>query len=225
MKTLRSIILYLLIPAVTLFLMMTAIRLLIQPLFVTIEYSMPGFPPDPYGFTKEERLHWATLSVNYLVNDADISFLGDLRFADGSPVFNQRELIHMFDVKVLVQLMIRAWIGLGVFIFLSGVWAWRAGWLAEFWLAISRAGWATLAVVALILLGVAISFSALFTGFHKIFFEGDSWLFLHSDTLIRLFPLRFWQDAFILMGVLTIIGGLLAALLGKRLARNALAKK
>ncbi len=220
MKTFQSIIQYLLIPAIVLFLMMTSIRLLIQPLFLTIEYNMPGFPPDPYGFTKEDRLHYANLSVKYLVNDANISFLGDLKFLDGSPVFNQRELSHMLDVKILVQQMIRTWIGLGAFILLSGLWAWRAGWLADFWLAVSRAGWATLAVIALILLGVAVGFSALFTGFHRIFFEGDTWLFLYSDTLIRLFPLRFWQDAFIFMGGFSMLGGILAALLGKRLAHR-----
>ncbi len=220
MKTLRSIVQSLLIPAIVLFIMMTSIRLLIQPLFLTIEYNMPGFPPDPFGFTKEERLHYANLSVKYLVNDADISFLGDLKFPDGSPVFNQRELKHMLDVKILVQQMIDVWIGLGIFILLSGAWAWRARWLAGFGLSVSRAGYATLAVILLILLGVAIGFSALFTGFHRIFFEGDTWLFNYSDTLIRLFPLRFWQDAFILMGILSVIGSILAALLGKRLARR-----
>jgi uncharacterized membrane protein len=45
-----------------------------------------------------------------------------------------------------------------------------------------------------------------FTLFHALFFEGDSWLFLNSDTLIRLFPIRFWQDAF-LLGALIALGG------------------
>ncbi|MFZ6019888.1 MAG: TIGR01906 family membrane protein [Chloroflexota bacterium] len=217
MKTFRSLVLYILLPAVVLFVMMTSIRLLMNPLFLTIEYNMPGFPPDAFGFTKDDRLHWANLSLKYLLNDADISFLGDLRFENGSQVFNERELRHMLDVKILVQQMIRAWGILGIFIFLTGVWAWRGKWLGEYWLTLSRAGWAILIVIGLILAGVMIGFSSLFTGFHLIFFEGDTWLFYYSDTLIRLFPLRFWQDAFTLMGILSAGGGIALILLGKRL--------
>ncbi len=216
MNTFRSLVQSILLPAVVLFVMMTSIRLLMTPLFLTIEYNLPGFPPDAFGFTKDDRLHWANLSLKYLLNDADISFLGDLRFEDGSPVFNERELRHMLDVKILVQQTIRAWIILGVFILITGVWAWRSKWLAEYWLTLSRAGWAILIVIALILIGVVIGFSTLFTGFHLIFFEGDTWLFLYSDTLIRLFPLRFWQDAFTLMGIISALGGVALILLGKR---------
>ena len=48
--------------------------------------------------------------------------------------------------------------------------------------------------------------------FHELFFSGGSWLFLYSDTLIRLFPLPFWQDAFLFAGVLDVLGGLVLAL-------------
>ncbi len=221
MKTLRSLVLYILLPAVVLFVMMTSIRLLMNPLFLTIEYNMPGFPPDAFGFSKDDRLHWANISLKYLLNDADISFLGDLRFEDGSPVFNERELRHMLDVKILVQQMIRAWAILGALIVFTGLWAWRGKWLADYWITLSRAGWAILIVIAVILAGVVVGFSALFTGFHLIFFEGDTWLFLYSDTLIRLFPLRFWQDAFTLMGILSAAGGVALILLGKRWSQKA----
>jgi integral membrane protein (TIGR01906 family) len=61
-------------------------------------------------------------------------------------------------------------------------------------------------LIIAILIFVALSFNALFTAFHRVFFEGDSWLFSYSDTLIRLFPIRFWQDVFIALGVLTLLG-------------------
>jgi uncharacterized membrane protein len=47
-----------------------------------------------------------------------------------------------------------------------------------------------------------------FTFFHTLFFEGDSWLFYYSDSLIRLFPIRFWQDAFLWAAALALGGGL-----------------
>ena len=61
----------------------------------------------------------------------------------------------------------------------------------------------------MILFLTLISFQALFTNFHLLFFEGDSWLFFYSDTLIRLFPVQFWQDIFLAFGILTLAGGIL----------------
>jgi hypothetical protein len=43
-------------------------RALLTPLFLQIEYNMPYFPPDEYGFTKEDRLKWAPYALDYLVN-------------------------------------------------------------------------------------------------------------------------------------------------------------
>ena len=86
--------------------------------------------------------------------------------------------------------------------------AWRGNWLEEFKHMVSRAGMFVLIVLGTLVLFMLLSFNAIFTGFHRIFFEGDTWLFLFSDTLIRLFPLQFWQDAFIAVGVFTLLGGL-----------------
>ena len=76
---------------------------MLSPLFLQVEYNMPGFPEDNYGFTKEDRLRWAPFAVDYLVNRADISYLGDLKFDDGTPLHNERELSHMHDVKGVTQ--------------------------------------------------------------------------------------------------------------------------
>jgi integral membrane protein (TIGR01906 family) len=203
---------------IPLFLIMTGIRLLLHPLFLDYQYHRPGFPPDPYGFTVEDRLHWGKLSLDYLVNDADISFLADLEFEDGTPIYNQRELDHMHDVKVLVQQMLVAWWIVGIGLVGMGFWAWRSGWLRSFWSSIARGGFLTVAILVGILLLVMVSFNALFTAFHRIFFEGDTWIFLYSDTLIRLFPLPLWQDAFIFMGVFALAGGLLLGFGGRSLA-------
>jgi hypothetical protein len=37
-------------------------------------------------------------------------------------------------------------------------------------------------------------------------------MFLYSDTLIRLFPLRFWQDAFLWAAAIALAGGIGLAL-------------
>ena len=60
------------------------LRVLLTPVFLRVEYNMPYFPPDEYGFTKEDRLKWAPFALDYLVNNADISYLSDLKFDDGT---------------------------------------------------------------------------------------------------------------------------------------------
>ena len=189
-------------------LLLTGVRLLLTDSFVKIEYNMPYFPDDPYGMTKAERLAYAPLALEYLLNDEDISFLGDLTFDDGSVLYNERELRHMVDVKVLTGKFLNIWYGVLVGLVLLIVTAWRGNWLEEFKYMVSRAGMFVLIVLGTLVLFMLLSFNAIFTGFHRIFFEGDTWLFLFSDTLIRLFPLQFWQDAFIAVGVFTLLGGL-----------------
>jgi integral membrane protein (TIGR01906 family) len=197
------------------FLMMTAIRVLITPLYPEIEYRMPYFLPDEYGFTFDERMNYAKTSIEYLLNDADLSFLADLRLADGLPLYNERELSHMLDVKILVQKMITAWGILTGALVLAGVIAWRTRKLDEFRFGLARGGMWTIGLIVMILVGVAISFNGLFTAFHRMFFSGDTWLFLYSDSLIRLFPIPFWRDAFIWMGALTVAGAGLLIWIGK----------
>lgn len=220
MNRLYAILGWVLSIAIPLFLIMTGVRLLLYPLYLDYQYNRPGFPADPYGFSVDDRLHWGKLSLEYLLIDTDISFLADLEFEDGSPIFNQRELIHMYDVQVLVQDMLIAWRLVGFGLLALGIWAWRSGWLRTFWGGVSRGGFITVALLLAILLLVMVSFNAIFTAFHRIFFEDNTWTFLHSDTLIRLFPLPLWQDAFIFMGVFSLVGGLVLGYLGRALARR-----
>ena len=191
------------------------LRALLTPLFLQVEYNMPYFPPDDFGFTKADRLKWAPYALNYLTNSADISYLGDLKFDDGKPLYNERELSHMMDVKRVTQGALKVWYGSLALLALLGIWAWFGDWWSAYRLGLMRGGWLMVilaVIVALIaVIGISIDpnlFFSFFTGFHHLFFEGDSWLFLFSDTLIRLFPIRFWQDAFLWAAVIALGGGI-----------------
>jgi integral membrane protein (TIGR01906 family) len=191
---LAAILLSLLVPIA---LLLGGVRLLLTEAFVQVEYRTPGFPPDPYGFDQQDRLKWASISLQYLVNDKGIDFLGDLRFASGEPVFNARELRHMHDVKRLSRLVLRAWpvALLNVGLLCAAIYLWAGPDLA--WRALGRGSLLTLILMGALIFGVAAAFQFVFVEFHRIFFEGDTWLFRYSDTLIRLFPERFWRDTFI----------------------------
>ena len=92
-------------------LLLTNVRLLLTPAYVQLAYRMPAFPEDRYGLTRAERIDQANTALAYLLNDAGPEFLGDLEFDDGAPVYNEREVRHMVDVKRLVQAAMRVWVG------------------------------------------------------------------------------------------------------------------
>jgi integral membrane protein (TIGR01906 family) len=202
-----------------LFLILSFGRVLFTPLYLHFEYNKPNFPPDSFGFSREDRLYWGQISVDYLFNRAELK---GQTLPDGSPLYNERELSHMEDVQLLVQQALVVWVASIVLLGGLGLWAWRGNWLPEFWKGASRGGWLTAGMIVAILILVATSFDALFTQFHYLFFEGDTWLFYYSDTLIRLFPMKFWQDAFALLGGLTLLASLLIGCFGGRQAYKSL---
>ena len=53
---------------------------------------------------------------------------------------------------------------------------------------------ATLAIAVLAVPVIVLGFDDFFTRFHEVFFSGDSWRFSTADTLIRIYPERFWVD-------------------------------
>jgi integral membrane protein (TIGR01906 family) len=175
----------------------------VNPLLVA-EYRRPGFPPDGYGLTTEDRIRWAKIARDYLLNDAGTGFLADLRFEDGSPVYNERELRHMDDVKRLVQAALWAWGGSLLVAGFSAVGLLVARRTAEIRRGLRAGARLTFMLMIVLVVGLVAAFSVVFVGFHRIFFEGNTWLFLYSDTLIRLFPEQFWRDAFLFVAVTTL---------------------
>lgn len=197
---------WLLVLALPVLLLAVNLRLVTGHWFVRWEYRRAGFPPDPFGLSTAERIRLAEVCQDYLASNADISLLADLTLADGQPAFNQRELRHMGDVQAVYR-------GLTI----SGITA------ALIWVATIVAGVATgrlehlvpaalingslftLGLLAAVGAFMLISWGQFFTTFHRLFFEGTTWIFPPSDTLIRLFPIRFWIDiAATIVGLLVI---------------------
>jgi integral membrane protein (TIGR01906 family) len=213
MSKLAGVLSWLVVLLVPLALIGVGVRLLLTPAFLRFEYRLPNFPPDEYGFTTDDRLHWGTYGIDYLLNSSTDSYLGDLRFTNGAPVFNERELSHMHDVKGVTQGLLRTWYAVLAILVLLGLWAWLRKWFPIYRQGLIRGGWLTLVIA---LTGGAIGtvgasgsgdvFWQFFSDFHGIFFKGESWLFAYSDTLIRLYPLKFWEDAVLYIGLIAALG-------------------
>jgi integral membrane protein (TIGR01906 family) len=215
----------LLIVLVPVVLTLTNVRLLMTPLFPNFEYNLPGFPLDLYGFAKEERLKWSKVAIDYLLNNAGIEFLADLRFPEGQTaplescgdyttrdctyLYNDRELRHMVDVKNVTRGALWVWGVGGVMVLLSAGALFYFGERAALRAGLLWGAGITLVFYLGIIAVIAVNFNALFVQFHQVFFESGTWTFLFSDTLIRLFPVRFWQDAFIFIGAASIVEALL----------------
>ena len=191
-----------------------ALRVLATDTFVRHELGRDGFPPDRYGFTDEQREELALLGLRSIEPGSDgIVLLERATLPDGSPAFDERELRHMQDVRSLFVPLQRG----GLAVMLA---------LAILAVALARTRLRTvvprgLLVGALATLGIALiavplillGFDDFFTGFHEMLFQGESWRFSSTDTLIRIYPERFWEDVSTLAAGLTVAQALLVGAL------------
>jgi len=194
----------LIVLSVPVFLLLTNLYVFMTPTFLRYEYGKADFPSAP-GFTDAERLVVADTAINYLRSDAGIEMLGDLEGEEG-PLFNERELTHMEDVKVVTRQAFLAHAFLSLLIAFSlAVLLVIQDTRPHISLSLLQSSLLTIALLLALVALVYLSFDWFFTQFHLAFFQGDSWTFAFSDALIRLFPTRFWFDAAILWGVLTLV--------------------
>jgi integral membrane protein (TIGR01906 family) len=204
--------------SIPLVLVLSWVCLLLTPVFINWEYGRASFPPDPFGFTVEDRLHWADISRQYLLNNQGIDFLANQRLPDGSPLYNARELRHMSDVKGVVHGAMILWVvslvvALASILYLSLK---EAVGMAR---SLQYGAVLTIVLLAGILSLVTLAWDQFFVDFHRVFFQGNSWLFSYTDSLIRLFPVQFWQDCFLILAIgsaLCAIGLWLLARWGER---------
>jgi integral membrane protein (TIGR01906 family) len=201
-----SLLLTLVVPVL---LVLIGIRLLTIETYLRLEYAKPDFPPDDYGFTVEDRLHYGPYAVQYLTSNAGIDYLAALTFPDGAPFFNERELEHMVDVKKVMQVAFGV---LGATLMFFAVIVAVLSRSADGRAALRQglfSGGLLMIVILLGLLGyVLINWDTFFTQFHSLFFAPGSWQFAFSDSLIRLYPVRFWQDAALTIGGLCALSAL-----------------
>ena len=189
---------------------LTGVRLVMSEAFLRWEYNRPGFPADRYGFTTEERLDYGPYGIRYLLRNEDISYLADLEY-QGEPLFRQKELQHMEDVQTVTRAALRVQIILLIITIASATaLGWSPHTRAKLRQALTAGGMFTLAAISTLVVLMATSWDVFFDNFHAIFFEGDTWLFYTSDSLIRLYPEQFWLDAALTIGALTVVGAVIA---------------
>lgn len=220
----RQILRWFVVLAVPIVLTMTVVRALTFPWFARVEYARPTFPGDPFGLPHGERLRLAQETIRYLNRPGRPSTLADLRLSDGQAAYNERELGHMEDVKAVFDGLTLLAGGALVVAAGAGITMARHADRCAPWSALVQGGLLTLAILVGLAVWMLLGFDQFFAAFHGIFFESGTWVFSYSDTLIRLFPLPFWQDAGLLVAGGVSLLALLSVGVGVALGRRCTAR-
>lgn len=198
------------ISLVPLLLILGAARLLTTDGFLTFEYGKPSFPPDLYGFTPEQRFILASTNIHYVRAHLSEDELVK-QHLNGTPVFNEREVAHMADVRNVFQIILRIWQGSFILLLLLGVVFVKSGERSAFASAIKQGGFVSSGIILAVGLLAIFAWDTWFELFHRFLFVPGSWLFSYTDTLIRLFPVQFWFDATVTLAIVSLVSGLVLA--------------
>lgn len=200
--------------AVPFLLLMSGVRMLLSYEFLRFEYTRPGFPADPYGFTTLDRLEYGMYAISFLFSAEGDEELARLRLPrdkcwpqpDGAAncaQFNERELGHLADVKstltagfllCLICLFTALFCAITVLFcpILSPI---RQDFLSHILGGLRQGATLTLAIVASLVVIAVAAWDSAFDAFHELFFTAGTWRFPFSDSLIRLYPEQLFIDA------------------------------
>jgi integral membrane protein (TIGR01906 family) len=206
---------FLLVLLIPILVILGSARLLATDAYLAFEYGKRSFPPDVHGFTSQQRFELASLNVHYVRAHLPDDALATQKL-DGTLIYNPREVSHMADVQSVFQVIVRVWQVAFVLLLFLGLILWGTGEHRQFAAAIQSGGLLTSTLILTIALLAIFAWQFWFNIFHLFFFQPGSWLFYYSDTLIRLFPVKFWFDATLTISVLSIVGGLSLARIGRQ---------
>ena len=168
------------------------------------------------GLTEPQLSDVATEIRDYFNSDEELLDVRVVVNGNARALFNEREIIHMRDVKELLHAVYRVQEGTFLYLFTFST----VGFLilgSEFSERIRRLFFAgtvfiygTMGVVGLVSL---VGFNLLFRWFHEVSFNNDFWILDPSTSfLVRLFPQGFWLESTLLLGMATLAesGGIVA---------------
>ena len=218
---LRSTLIVLIVP---LLLVTTNVRLVADSPYL---YSY-GF--QKYGIESVTGIEMGQLELagekirDYFSNDQDYLVIDIERQGQKiKNLYNQREILHMKDVKNLIQLIysIQIWsLLLFITLILIGFLSFRLRKFSNVIDPISWGGGLTLGIAAVVGILSLFGFQRLFLFFHLVSFDNDLWILDPTrDYLIMMFPQGFFFDATVFIVVLTLGQALLLWVLPRIIRR------
>lgn len=167
------------------------------------------------GLTGSELEEVADGLIGYFNSGEEYISLTVTKNGESFEVFNEREVMHLKDVKGLFRLVYILLLGTGIYalayLAVSLLW-WRD---RRLWRGLFGGGVLTLGLMAVVGIMVAVDFNWFFYNFHLISFANDLWqLNPATDYLIMLFPQGFWFDAAVFCAAATAFGAVVLGGLG-----------
>jgi integral membrane protein (TIGR01906 family) len=151
--------------------------------------------------------------ISYFNSDEEYVNLSVIKNGQPFELFNQREIVHLRDVKGLIWL--DYWVLLGTLVYALGYAGLslfrrkRRYWRQLAWGTLGGSG-ITIALMLALGLGALLGFDQLFLQFHLISFSNPFWQFDPSrDYLIMLFPGGFWYEATLFCALATAAGAMI----------------
>ncbi|MAU00617.1 MAG: hypothetical protein CL608_26025 [Anaerolineaceae bacterium] len=226
--------------AMPLFIGFSWLTLVIGPAYPRYEYAQLDFPLDLEGIppatavslglvplTQAERLEVALVAVAYLESwqpaETAIVMLAEQQLLHTDvPLYNRRELNHMVDVKRITDTI--RWLALATAVPVIGglLFLFRRPQTRQAgYLALGQGGVVTVILLSGIAGLILFGWSFFFYQFHGLLFPSGTWTFAATDSLMRLYPERFFFDVGVVISVGAWLWGLLAAVAGHFLAWRA----
>lgn len=170
------------------------------------------------GIDREELSRLGGEIRDYFNDDAEFIDIDAVIYGELAPLFTEREIIHMKDVKGLIRgVYTLQWITLGYLMSAVAAYAWlrRSKGIPEtvrvgFW-----GGVVTLLIIGVLGIGSVFGFESLFLAFHQLSFANDFWqLNPRIHNLIAMFPEPFFRDATLFVALMAIGQALLLVSVG-----------
>lgn len=180
----------------TIFFLLFPVVAVSQEWWLSVNYTFL-VPSDTYGLTPYESYQKAVMTLDYISGKSSKSQLLE------QVSYNQREIIHLEDVRYLYLLTKRLLI-LSLIGFLT-IGLLKTQILTELKSIITFTSLLLVGVLGVIVVGSLFFWDIFFDMFHQLLFKPGTWMFYEDDWLIRLFPEIFWFSTALLLGIFYIL--------------------
>ena len=204
------------------FLITTNVRLVLNS-GTLYDYGFNKYKIEKYTGIEYAQLQSAGQQIrDYFNNDEDnITISISLHGRTVPNLFNEKEVLHMYDVKQLVKMVYSVQLYSAILIvvaclmvFIDSSRKWKKTMPRYF----MKGGWLTFSLVLLVALLALVGFDRLFLYFHLVSFSNDLWILdPRHDYLIAMFPQGFFFDCTVAIAVLTLLEGAFFGLLPRLL--------
>ena len=218
MRIFHIILQALFIICVPVFLITTNVRLVLNS-GMLYDYGFNKYKIEKYTGIEYEQLQIAGQQIrDYFNNDEDkIKISISVHGSMVSNLFNEKEILHMYDVKQLVKMVysVQLYAAISIIIaclllFVDSSRKWKQTMPRYF----MKGGWLTFSVVLFVALLAVVGFDRLFLYFHLVSFSNDLWILdPRHDYLIAMFPQGFFFDSTVAIAILTLLEGAFLGLL------------